>query len=257
MHNKGGLGEECVRKGTDLVQAIVVSLFNLPSTEDVDGPLVKLPSPTTKLPREKHHDNSLAYCVLFSVAKAQTSYKMGIVCQSERYKETKERQGGWDEQTDTWKRRYGYDRVNDDEDIPIIEAKMTDASCYSFAITGTQAAPKKVTKDELGNVAGFAATATAVVYTGSSDNSDLFVSIQFLPVVEGAGIGRQEKEQTDKVLSKISHSTPMRYLTLIRQSFIVSQVNSLSFVPPPFSFAIEKQKDLACSQRYQNVKGLN
>lgn len=28
-------------------------------------------------------------------------------------------------------------------------------------ITGTQAAPKKVTKDELGNVAGLAATATA------------------------------------------------------------------------------------------------
>jgi len=28
-------------------------------------------------------------------------------------------------------------------------------------ITGTQAAPKKVTKDELGNVAGIAATATA------------------------------------------------------------------------------------------------
>lgn len=48
------LVEECVRKGTELVQAIAVSLFNLPSTEDVDGPLVKLPPPTTKLPREKH-----------------------------------------------------------------------------------------------------------------------------------------------------------------------------------------------------------
>lgn len=32
----------------------------------------------------------------------------------------------WDEQTGTWKRCYGYDRVNDDNDIPIIEAKMTD-----------------------------------------------------------------------------------------------------------------------------------
>lgn len=32
----------------------------------------------------------------------------------------------YDEQTGTWKRRHGYDRVNDDEDIPIIEAKMTD-----------------------------------------------------------------------------------------------------------------------------------
>lgn len=31
----------------------------------------------------------------------------------------------------------------------------------SLPITGTQAAPKKATKDELGNVAGIAATATA------------------------------------------------------------------------------------------------
>lgn len=34
----------------------------------------------------------------------------------------------WDEQTGTWKRRYGYDRVNDDADVPIIEAKMTDGN---------------------------------------------------------------------------------------------------------------------------------
>lgn len=32
----------------------------------------------------------------------------------------------FDEQTGTWKRRYGYDRVNDDNDVPIIEAKLTD-----------------------------------------------------------------------------------------------------------------------------------
>jgi hypothetical protein len=32
----------------------------------------------------------------------------------------------WDEQTQSWKRTHGYDRVNDDKDIPIIEAKLTD-----------------------------------------------------------------------------------------------------------------------------------
>lgn len=32
----------------------------------------------------------------------------------------------FDEQTGTWKRLHGYDRVNDDNDIPIIEAKATD-----------------------------------------------------------------------------------------------------------------------------------
>lgn len=34
----------------------------------------------------------------------------------------------YDEQTQTWKRRHGYDRANDEENIPIIEAKMTDGS---------------------------------------------------------------------------------------------------------------------------------
>lgn len=48
------LVKECIQEGTKLVQAIAYSVFNLPSTEDVDGPLVKLPPPTTKLPREKH-----------------------------------------------------------------------------------------------------------------------------------------------------------------------------------------------------------
>lgn len=32
----------------------------------------------------------------------------------------------YDEQTGSWKRLHGYDRVNDDNDIPIIEAKATD-----------------------------------------------------------------------------------------------------------------------------------
>lgn len=41
----------------------------------------------------------------------------------------------FDEQTGTWKRRHGYDRVNDDNDLPIIEAKASDGilfQCPSF-----------------------------------------------------------------------------------------------------------------------------
>lgn len=48
------LVKECLEEGTKLVQAIADRLFNLPSTEDVDGPIVTLPPPTTKLPRSKH-----------------------------------------------------------------------------------------------------------------------------------------------------------------------------------------------------------
>lgn len=32
----------------------------------------------------------------------------------------------YDEQTGTWKRRYGYDHANDEDKVPIIDAKITD-----------------------------------------------------------------------------------------------------------------------------------
>ncbi|GFQ03086.1 ubiquitin carboxyl-terminal hydrolase 5 [Phtheirospermum japonicum] len=49
----------------------------------------------------------------------KTRYRAGI---QKRHKE----KAVFDEQTGTWKRRYGYDRVNDGNDIPIIEAKASD-----------------------------------------------------------------------------------------------------------------------------------
>lgn len=58
--------KECLEKGTELVQIIANNLFNLPSTESVEGPLIKLPPPTTRLPREKPVSSSfyLYFCLL-------------------------------------------------------------------------------------------------------------------------------------------------------------------------------------------------
>ena len=39
--------KECLQKGTELAQALADAVFNLPATEDIDGPIVKLPMPTT------------------------------------------------------------------------------------------------------------------------------------------------------------------------------------------------------------------
>lgn len=39
----------------------------------------------------------------------------------------------FDEQTSSWKRRHGYDRVNDDKDVPIIEAKLTDGKQLEYS----------------------------------------------------------------------------------------------------------------------------
>lgn len=34
----------------------------------------------------------------------------------------------YDEPSQSWKRRFGYDRANDENSVPIIEAKTTDGS---------------------------------------------------------------------------------------------------------------------------------
>ncbi|KAK8500209.1 hypothetical protein V6N12_002314 [Hibiscus sabdariffa] len=307
------LVKECLQEGTKLVQAVADSLFNLPSTEDVDGPLVKLPPPTTKLPREKH------------LPKPKPLTKWEEFAKKKGIQKRKKEKVVWDEQTGTWKRRFGYDRVNDDKDIPIIEAKMTDEpgvdpfakrqddkkkrvekqeknrlqnlkqaakigalprfflsitgtwkrrfgydrvnddkdipiieakmtdepgvdpfakrqddkkkrvekqeknrlqnlkqaakigalpshvqlAATALPITGTQAPPKKVTKDELGNVAGMAATSTASggkfdrKLPGEKPAKKQGKHRKFLPVVEGSGIGSREKEQTESVLNKL------------------------------------------------------
>ncbi|KAJ4840354.1 hypothetical protein Tsubulata_007622 [Turnera subulata] len=234
------LVSECIRKGTELVQEIANSLFNLPSTEDVDGPIVKLPPPSTKLPREK------------PLPKPKPPTKWELFAKAKGIQKRKKDKVVWDEQTESWKRRYGYDRVNDDNDVPIIEAKMTDEpgedpfakrrsekkkkvekqeksrlqnlknaakagalpshvhlAATALPITGTQAASKKLTKDELGNVAGLAATATASggkfdkKLAGEKPAKHEGKFRKFLPVVEGSGIGSQEREQTDRVLSKL------------------------------------------------------
>ncbi|KAK9904620.1 hypothetical protein M0R45_000542 [Rubus argutus] len=51
------LVKEYIAKRIELVQAIANNFFNLPSTEDIEGPLVKLPPPTTRFPIEKHVSN--------------------------------------------------------------------------------------------------------------------------------------------------------------------------------------------------------
>ena len=43
-------------------------------------------------------------------------------------KKRKKDKVAYDEKTGTWKRTYGYDRANDEDDVPIIDAKPTDGN---------------------------------------------------------------------------------------------------------------------------------
>ncbi|KAF3681410.1 Ribosome biogenesis regulatory protein -like protein [Capsicum annuum] len=278
------LVKECLQEGTKLVQAIADALFNLPSTESPDGPLVQLPQPTTRLPREK------------PLPKPKPPTKWELFAKKKGIQKRKKDKVVFDDQTGSWKRRHGYDRVNDDKDVPIIEAKATDEpgqdpfaerqedkkkriekqeknrysnlkeaakagalpsdvlflflaldfyipryvvlayiswplagttvknmcltlgfllcshvqlAATALPITGTQAAQRKISKDELGNVAGMAAHATASggkfdkKLPGEKPPKHDKKYRKFLPVAEGSGMGSLEKQQTEKVLNKL------------------------------------------------------
>lgn len=242
------LVKECLEKGTELAQALADALFNLPATEDVDGPIVKLPPPTTKLPRQKH------------LPKPKPPTKWELFAQKKGIKKRKKDKIAYDEKSGTWKRTYGYDRANDEDDVPIIEAKPSDEpgedpfakrradkkqrvdkqeknrlrnlqqtakagdlpshvqlAATALPITGSQAASKKLSKTELEEVAGTAATSTASIgkfdkkLPGEKPPKNKGKNRKFLPVAEGRGMGSQEKEQTDKILNKLiskhSHET--------------------------------------------------
>ncbi|CAN6235976.1 unnamed protein product [Urochloa humidicola] len=232
------LRQECLHKGAELAQAVANALFALPPSEDRDGPIVHLPPPTIRLPREKHPKPPTKW-ELFAKAK-------GITKRKNNKRE-------WDEQTQSWKRTYGYDRVNDDKDIPIIDAKATDEpgvdpfaqrrqekkkrvekqeknrldnlkkaaklgalpshiqlAAKALPITGTKAdLPKKSRKEDLENVAGMASSATASggkfdeKLPGEKPPKHPGKHRKFLPVAEGKGMGNLEKQQNDKILNSL------------------------------------------------------
>ncbi|KAL9251422.1 Ribosome biogenesis regulatory protein-like protein [Drosera capensis] len=234
---KEELVSECLQKGTELAQTLANALFVLPATEDVDDAIVKLPPPTTRLPREK------------PFPKPKPSTKWELFAQRKGIKKRKKAKVVFNEQTQKWKRSYGYDRVNDDADIPIIEAKMNAESgedpfakrkaekkqrvekqeknrlknlknaatigslpshvqlaASALPITGTEAAPKKLSKKELEEVAGTAATSTASggkfdkKLDGEKPQKKKGKHRKFLPV---AGQRSEERDLTDKILNKL------------------------------------------------------
>ncbi|CAL4972875.1 unnamed protein product [Urochloa decumbens] len=217
------LRQECLDKGAELAQAVANALFALPPSEDRDGPIVHLPPPTIRLPREKH------------LPKPKPPTKWELFAKAKGITKHKKNKREWDEQTQSWKRTYGYDRVNDDKDIPIIDAKATDEpgvdpfalrrqekkkrvekqeknrlenlkkaaklgalpshiqlAAKALPVTGTKAdLPKKSRKEDLENLPG----EKPPKHPGKHR--------KFLPVAEGKGMGNLEKQQNDKILNSL------------------------------------------------------
>ncbi|KAF8659996.1 hypothetical protein HU200_058080 [Digitaria exilis] len=235
------LRQECLQKGTELAQAVADALFALQPTEDREGPIVQLPPPTVRVPREKH------------LPRPKPPTKWELFAKSKGITKRKKNKREWDEQTQSWKRTYGYDRVNDDKDIPIIDAKATDEpgvdpfaqriqekkkrvekqeknrlenlkkaakvgalpshiqlAAKALPIAGTKAdLLKKSRKEDLENVAGMASSATASggkfdeKLPGEKPPKHPGKHRKFLPVAEGKGMGNLEKQQNDKILNSL------------------------------------------------------
>ncbi|KAH8933507.1 hypothetical protein BDL97_18G033700 [Sphagnum fallax] len=105
---------EYLEQGRVLVQALADALFNMPSTLDKVGRLVNLPRPRMQLPREK------------PLPKPRPPTKWETFAKTKGIVKRKRSKLEFDEQNDEWRRRHGYKRVNDENDIPIIEAKASD-----------------------------------------------------------------------------------------------------------------------------------
>jgi len=105
---------KCKAVATSMAQALVKRLFSFPSQPAVSGRTVELPKPKTLLPRFKPIPQPKPLTRWEKFAKEK-----GIV-KRKREKYT------FDEHAGEFKRRYGYDRVNDINDVAIIEAKLTD-----------------------------------------------------------------------------------------------------------------------------------
>ncbi|KAF8689833.1 hypothetical protein HU200_041464 [Digitaria exilis] len=130
------LRQECLQKGMELAQAVADALFALPPTEDREGPIVHLQAPTIRLPREKH------------LPRPKPPTKWELFAKAKGITKRKKNKREWDEQTQSWKRTYGYDRVNDDKDIPIIDAKSTDEPGVDPFAQRMQEKKKRVEKQE-------------------------------------------------------------------------------------------------------------
>ncbi|CAN7007278.1 unnamed protein product [Brassica rapa subsp. trilocularis] len=139
---------------------------------------------------------TFSFLSLFQLARLKPPTKWEEFALKKGIQKRKKDKIVYDENIDQFKRRHGYDRVNDDNDIPLIEAKASDEpgedpfakrlddkkkrvdkqqknrlqnlksaakagalpshvqlAASALPITGTKAQPKKLGKEELGDVA--------------------------------------------------------------------------------------------------------
>eukprot|EP00197_Chlamydomonas_leiostraca_P004525 CAMPEP_0202860350 /NCGR_PEP_ID=MMETSP1391-20130828/2092_1 /ASSEMBLY_ACC=CAM_ASM_000867 /TAXON_ID=1034604 /ORGANISM="Chlamydomonas leiostraca, Strain SAG 11-49" /LENGTH=339 /DNA_ID=CAMNT_0049539505 /DNA_START=64 /DNA_END=1079 /DNA_ORIENTATION=- len=109
-----GREEACLETARAITQSLVNRLFDLPSEPITGGRLAQLPFPTTVLPRQR------------PLPKMKELTRWQKFAQKKGIVKKKRSKMEWDETNQEWRRRHGYKRVNDDADVPIIEASAGD-----------------------------------------------------------------------------------------------------------------------------------
>ena len=99
------------------LQALLTALYALPFESTPLGRMAQLPTPTTVLPRAK------------PLPKPRAPTKWEVFAQRKGIQKRKRSKEVWDEGAGELKRRHGYQRINDPEAVPILEAKATDKVC--------------------------------------------------------------------------------------------------------------------------------
>lgn len=100
----------CHEMAARIFQGMTRRLFELPCEIVPVGRIAALPAPSTVLPREK------------PLPKPRPPTKWEIFAQRKGIQKRKRSNLEWDEVSGEWRRRYGYKRVGDEGDIPIMEA---------------------------------------------------------------------------------------------------------------------------------------
>ncbi len=103
----------CLTVASKITQALVAQLFALPSEAADVGRVAQLPPPTTALPRAK------------PIPKPREPTKWEKFAQQKGITKHKRSREVWDEETQDFKRRFGFKGVNDDQPA-IMDAKPSD-----------------------------------------------------------------------------------------------------------------------------------
>ncbi|MEW5297563.1 MAG: hypothetical protein WDW36_000766 [Sanguina aurantia] len=95
-------------------QALVNKLFSLPSEAVTGGRLAALPPPSTLLPRAK------------IIPKAKPLTKWAKFAQTKGITKRKRSKLEFDDAAGEWRRRHGYKKLNDDNEVAVLDARMSD-----------------------------------------------------------------------------------------------------------------------------------